>query len=46
MMDGRVLEPAFADAFLETHPRKGTELYSEDFVQNPARYPSGLGGGQ
>ena len=45
-MDGRVLEPAFTEGFLASHPRKATEPYSEDFVQNPARYPSGMAGEQ
>jgi hypothetical protein len=44
MMDGRVLELAFTEGFLASHARKATEPYSQDFVQNPARYPSGLAG--
>jgi hypothetical protein len=41
-MDGRVLERAFTEGFLAAHPRKSTENYSQDFMMNPRRYPSGL----
>jgi hypothetical protein len=44
MMDGRVLESAFTEAFLSTHPRRGTRLYTEDFLLSDERYPSQIEG--